>query len=166
VSEPGFKDAPAQAALAVRYLFVNQPTTPRTGSLEHKWYTLPDGKHQGIPQALLEGRVTHLYMRTKQTTRGSSEVVELHLNAEGMQEAWVLQVGLGVEFTRGLLGGLLALPEDALTEPIGIEVRHGDRAALCQVHYQGRTVTQVRVGSNQELLEKVQAKFGLGNPLG
>ena len=167
MNEFGFVDElPDKHERIERFLFVNQPGTPRTGNRAHRWYVMEKGVQTAFEEAKLPCYLRHLYKRTRADDK---EVLEAHLDVGAeFSERLVLQVGLGTVFARGLLRALVELPDEALEAgepPLVIEVKHGTKAALCQLYYRGATVTFRPDGEAEALLSEAQAKFGLGNPL-
>ena len=150
-----------RASIEATRLFINHLRMTQTGSREHLWYVLEKGEPVGIVERELLGVIEHVYARSRSDDK---EVLEVHIQAD---ELIVLQVKLHSEFSRCFLAALGELPLEAIKEPLVLEVEAGQRAVFCQLWYQGKRLSQHERGLGVEaLLERVQEKFGLGNPLG
>lgn len=150
-----------RVTIEARRLFINHLKMSQTGSREHLWYVLEKGEPVGIVERELLGVIEHVYARER---ADGKEVLEVHIQAD---ELIVLQVKLHSEFSRCFLAALGELPHKAIGEPLVLEVEAGQRAVFCQLWYQDKRLSQHERGSGvTALLEHVQEKFGLGNPLG
>lgn len=143
-------------------------------SPESLWYSRDKREAQNVPlvERDLTGYVRGIWRYDRVDGDTGENVPKLMTQVHADRE-YVIQSGLETNFSKSLLAGLLELPPEALSDPLTLVVEdnsggRGRPTVFARVEWHGSRAKPAfdRTAVADDLLVKVQARFGLSSPFG